>query len=86
MSTPDLIATIGVSLLLIGFLLQIMKIINAQSSVFSVLNLVGAGMAGISAYMISFVPFVILEGVWVIVSIFNLVQNLKQHNSRIQRN
>jgi hypothetical protein len=82
MSTPDLIATLGVSILLIGFLLQIMKIINAQSSVFSLLNLLGAGLAGISAYMISFMPFVILEGVWVVVSIFNLVQNLKQNHSR----
>jgi len=82
MSTSDIIATLGVSILLIAFLLQIMKIINAQSSVFSLLNLVGAGLAGISAYMISFMPFVILEGVWVVVSIFNLIQNLKQHNLR----
>jgi hypothetical protein len=81
MSTPDLLATIGVSILLIGFLLQIMKIINAQNSLFSILNLIGAGLAGISAYMISFTPFVILEGVWVIVSLFNLVQNLKQNNT-----
>lgn len=82
MSTADLIATIGVSILLIGFLLQIMKIINAQSSIFSLLNLVGAGMAGISAYMINFLPFVILESVWVIVSIFNLVQNIKNNKSQ----
>jgi hypothetical protein len=54
MSTANLIATIDVSIFLIGFLLQIMKIINAQSSVFGLLNLLGAGLAGISAYMISF--------------------------------
>jgi hypothetical protein len=77
MSVSDIIATAGVSILLLAFLLQILKIISMESNLYSLLNLVGAGLAGISAYMISFMPFVILESVWVLVSIFNLFKNLK---------
>lgn len=84
MSAADIIATTGVSILLLAFLLQIRNVINAQSSLFSLLNLVGAGLAGLSAYMINFIPFIILEGVWVIVSIYNLVQNLKNNTRLLQ--
>ena len=77
MSTSDILATAGVSILLIAFLLQILKVISVESNSYSLMNLVGAALAGISAWMISFMPFVVLESVWVVVSLFNLIKNLK---------
>jgi hypothetical protein len=77
MSTSDILATAGVSILLVAFLLQILKVIRVESYSYSLMNLVGAGLAGISAWMINFMPFVVLESVWVVVSLFNLFKNLK---------
>ena len=77
MSTSDILATAGVTILLIAFLLQILKVISVESNWYSLMNLVGAALAGISAWMISFMPFVVLESVWVVVSLFNLIKNLK---------
>jgi hypothetical protein len=77
MSTSDILATSGVSILLVAFLLQILKVIRVESNSYSLMNLVGAGLAGISAWMINFMPFVVLESVWVVVSLFNLFKNLK---------
>lgn len=77
MSVSDIYATAGVSILLIAFLLLILKMTTAESNIYSLLNLVGSALAGYSAWMIDFTPFVILESVWVIVSLFNLVKNLK---------
>jgi hypothetical protein len=77
MSTSDILATAGVTILLIAFLLQILKVISVESNWYSLMNLVGAALAGISAWMISFMPFVVLESVWVMVSLFNLIKNLK---------
>lgn len=77
MSTSDILATAGVTILLIAFLLQILKVIKVESNWYSLMNLVGAALAGISAWMINFMPFVILESVWVVVSLFNLLKNLK---------
>jgi hypothetical protein len=77
MSTSDILATAGVSILLVAFLLQILKVIRVESNSYSLMNLVGAGLAGISAWMINFMPFVVLESVWVVVSLFNLFKNLK---------
>lgn len=77
MSTSDILATAGVSILLVAFLLQILNVIRVESNSYSLMNLVGAGLAGISAWMINFMPFVVLESVWVVVSLFNLFKNLK---------
>ncbi|GGC56030.1 hypothetical protein GCM10011387_06990 [Pedobacter quisquiliarum] len=77
MSTSDFLATAGVSILLIAFLLQILKVIRVESNSYSLMNLVGAALAGVSAWMINFMPFVVLESVWVLVSLFNLLKNIK---------
>jgi len=81
MATSDIIATLGVSILLIAFLLQILKVISPQSLVYSLLNLVGSALAGYSSWLIGFMPFVILETVWAIVSLYGVVMNLKNKRS-----
>ena len=73
MSTSDIIATIGVSILLIAFFLQSLKVIKAESVAYGILNLFGAAIAGYASWLISFMPFVILEAVWCIVAIYGLI-------------
>jgi hypothetical protein len=41
------------------------------------LNIAGAGLAGVSSFLISFWPFVILESVWVLASLVPLIKKLK---------
>lgn len=77
MKPSDLIATVGVSLLLIAFFLQSLKLIKSESTSYSLLNLFGAAIAGYASWLISFYPFVILEGVWCLVSIYSLVKSMK---------
>jgi hypothetical protein len=72
MKLSDVIASVGVTLLLIAFFLNLRKILSTDSVAYSVLNIIGAGLCGLSSYMISFYPFVILEGVWVSVAIVSL--------------
>ena len=76
MKLSDVIASVGVTLLLIAFFLNLRKILSTDSVAYSVLNIVGAGLCGLSSYMISFYPFVILEGVWVSVAIVSLFRTL----------
>jgi hypothetical protein len=60
----NLIGTIGVALLLAAFVLNLLKRMSADGYAYTVLNLVGAGLACYSSYLIDFIPFVVLEGVW----------------------
>ena len=72
MSVSDSLGTAGVSLLLLAFLLILSKKIQVESVSYTLLNMVGAALCGVSAYLISFYPFVFLEGVWVLVSLYAL--------------
>ena len=74
MSLSDWLATLGVTILLLAFALNITKKLNATSKVYLLLNVLGAGLAGISSYMIGFWPFVVLETVWVIASLIPLLK------------
>ena len=75
MNLSDWIGTTGVTLLLIAFALNILKKITPESKSYLLLNILGAGLAGVSSYMIHFYPFVVLESVWVLASIMALFKS-----------
>ncbi len=77
MSVSDWIATTGVSILLIGFGLNLLKIISADSYLYLSLNFAGALLAGFASVLINFIPFVILESVWTLVSLFGILKKIK---------
>jgi hypothetical protein len=64
MKISDIIASAGVIILLIAFLLNLYKKLPAESKTYSLLNFIGAGVCCLASYMVKFYPFVILEGVW----------------------
>ena len=72
MKLSDIIASIGVIILLIAFLLNLYKKLPSDSKLYSLLNLIGAGICCFASWMVSFYPFVILEGVWGFVALVSL--------------
>lgn len=84
MSLADIIATIGISILLLAFILNTRNLISADKKLYNYLNIVGAGLCGYSAYLISFYPFVVLEAVWVIVALLSLYKNVSRETSQIK--
>jgi hypothetical protein len=64
MKVSDVIASLGVIILLIAFLLNLYKRLAANSRSYCAMNFVGAAMCGVSSYMIDFYPFVVLESIW----------------------
>jgi hypothetical protein len=72
MRASDILASVGVIILLIAFLLNLYKKLPAQSKVYSFLNLIGAGICCLSSYLIRFYPFIVLEGIWAFVALLSL--------------
>jgi hypothetical protein len=68
MSLTDWIGTAGVSLLLLAFLLNLLKKLPMNSLTYPLLNLTGAGLACLASVFLRYWPFIILEGVWTLVS------------------
>ena len=69
MNTNDWIGTIGVGLILIAYFCSTFNWMSAHSRVFFGLNAVGACMTCFASYLISYWPFVVLEGTWTVVSL-----------------
>lgn len=68
MSAATLIGSVGVTLLLLAFLLNLLQALRATGYPYTLLNLVGASLACYSSYLIDFMPFVVLEGTWAVVA------------------
>ncbi|MFA5901236.1 MAG: hypothetical protein WC829_19210 [Hyphomicrobium sp.] len=86
MAEHDAMATIigftGVGLLLLAFVLNLAKLLKAESIPYLALNLVGASLAGLSSWLIDFMPFVLLEGTWAAATLIALIRSLAGSTSR----
>ena len=71
--TPaDLFAISGVSLLLFAFVLNLVGTLVREDWRYLALNAIGASLACVGAALIPFLPFVVLEGTWAVVSVWQL--------------
>jgi glucose-6-phosphate-specific signal transduction histidine kinase len=67
-SVATVIGSVGVAILLVAFLLNLARLLAQDSWPYLGLNVVGAALAAYSSYLISFLPFVVLEGTWTLVT------------------
>lgn len=74
MTLTDVIGALGVALLLVAFFLNLRSIIGKDGLPYLALNTVGAGLACLASVMLSYWPFIILEGCWTLVSLGALLR------------
>jgi hypothetical protein len=80
MTQTDWIGFIGVTILLIAYFLNLKDIIKKDSLIYLLLNVAGAGLACFASILLKYLPFIILEGCWTIVSAFSLISYFKPRN------
>lgn len=74
MNYNDIVGTIGVGLILLAYFLNIFSLIPKDGVTFFIMNIAGAGLACYASILINYVPFIILEAVWCLVSIAGLMK------------
>ncbi len=77
MKPADWIGFIGVSILLVAFFLNLSNKIHKDSVSYILMNIIGAGIACLASVLINYIPFIVLEGCWTIVSIMALINVLR---------
>lgn len=78
MNYNDIIGSIGVGIILVAYFLNIFGLIPKEGKLYFVLNILGASIACYASLLINYVPFIILEGTWALVSGFALLQKFKK--------
>jgi len=76
MNFSEIMGSVGVTILLLAFVLNLLEIIKTESLSYPLLNFIGAGIACFASWLIPYFPFVVLEGVWALVSLVSLVKHL----------
>jgi hypothetical protein len=70
----DYIGFTGVFILLIAYLLNLAGKISRTGFSYALLNVVGGGLACLASVLIHYVPFIILEGTWAMVSLIAAIK------------
>lgn len=77
-TTGEILGSAGVALLLIAFLMNLVNRWKQESLPYILLNILGAALACASSIVIHFIPFVVLEGIWTIVSVVALINYFRK--------
>ena len=77
MTTIDWIGFIGVFQILLAYFLNVIVKISNNNITFILLNLIGATMACLASILLNYWPFIILEAVWALVSMYSLIKYLR---------
>jgi len=68
----------GVAILLVAFLLNLRNIIKKDSLTYLLLNFFGAAIAGLASVLLKYIPFIILEACWTLVSAIGIYSYYKK--------
>jgi hypothetical protein len=68
---------VGALLILAGFALAQFRVLDQQSYTYLILNLVGSAILAYLAYVEQQWGFLLLEGVWALVSLWGLIQRAR---------
>lgn len=75
MNTIDWIGALGVFQILLAYTLNISGRLEKENLIYILLNLFGAGLACLASILMEYIPFIILEGVWAIISLIALLKS-----------
>ena len=78
MSLTDWIGFIGVTILLVAYFLNLNDTIKKESLIYLFLNFIGAGIACFASVLLRYLPFIILEGSWTLVSAYGIFTYFKR--------
>jgi hypothetical protein len=77
MTTTDWIGFIGVDIFLAAFFLNLFNKLDKDSVAYLSMNILGAGLACYASVLLKYLPFILLEGCWTLVSMIGLFKIIK---------
>lgn len=78
MDIPTIIGSIGAALILVAFILNQLNKWKKDDLKYDLVNLIGSIILIIFALMISAWPFLILNSVWAVVSLRDVIKDIKK--------
>ncbi|MFN5539904.1 MAG: CBU_0592 family membrane protein [Candidatus Melainabacteria bacterium] len=70
----DILGAFGVGLILLAYFCNTFSYIRKDGKLYFAMNVLGAALACYTSWLIHYLPFVILEATWTLVSIVGLIK------------
>jgi hypothetical protein len=64
MNLSTLIGSLGVSLLLVAYFLNLFRRLAPDNKIYILLNILGAGISCYASVLLHYLPFILLEAIW----------------------
>lgn len=74
MKLNDWIGFVGISIILIAYFLNISNRLSKDGITYILLNIFGGALACLASVLIHYLPFIILEGAWTVISFISLLK------------
>ena len=84
MTFIDYLGFTGVSLILLAYFMNLRGWLTTEHLGYIILNFIGALLACVASIMMEYMPFVLLEGVWFLVSAVALWRRFNGARTRVQ--
>ena len=81
MSLTTIIGTIGALIILISFILNEVHKLDSDNLIYDIANFIGGSLLAVYAYLLSSIPFLILNIVWAIFALRDVILDLKKNRS-----
>ncbi|HYW94915.1 MAG TPA: hypothetical protein VE870_04960 [Bacteroidales bacterium] len=86
MTLIDWLGSAGVFLILLAYFLNIFNKMKKEGYPYILMNIAGAGLACLASILLKYLPFIILEAAWTLVSMAALVRlSLGSRSGSIER-
>lgn len=77
MTIIDIIGFVGVTILLFAYFLNLNNKLDKDNLTYLMMNFIGAGLACLASVLMQYMPFIILEGSWTLVSGIGLFKHFR---------
>ena len=77
MTKTDIIGFIGVAILLMAYFLNLNNQLKKDNLWYLMMNFIGAGLACLASFLMNYLPFIILEGSWMLVSGIGILKHIR---------
>ncbi len=78
MTKTDLTGFVGVAILLIAYFLNLINKVKNSDFTYLIMNFIGAGASCLASILLGYLPFIILEASWTLVSAIGLFTYFKK--------
>lgn len=72
MTKTDVIGFIGVAILLVAYFLNLINKVKNSDFIYLIMNFIGAALSCLASVLLKYLPFIILEASWTLVSAIGL--------------